>query len=352
MQSVESLFELDALVDVVRRCRFQRIVLQFPDEYLVHCVSAYQYLADLLGSDVHLFIAADSTFGSSVDDVSAQHVDGDALVYFGSDLSASGVMPVIVLPYVVPFSVKICAEKLCSEANAYLPDVCSRPLETPTPVLLVFEPGCHRQIQELAELLNVFDNRAQIITATLPKCANLKAWLEQSEEAIGSSASDDVRIEAQPQPQPQTPKDIEVVGGLLVSHEIMQDPRLQVWYIGDKTEQFESILLQLADKTVLRFSPSSNQVHSVVGQDTRRFRERYGGVARVKDANVVGIIIGSMGLTAEATNGASRRLHRLIEAAGKKCYTFVMGRLNEAKLCNFPEVHCMNTTNCMNAFIH
>jgi diphthamide biosynthesis protein 2 len=32
------------------------------------------------------------------------------------------------------------------------------------------------------------------------------------------------------------------------------------------------------------------------------------------------------------------RLQALCVAAGKKTYTFVMGRLNEAKLCNFPEV--------------
>ena len=43
-------------------------------------------------------MAADSTFGSSVDDISAEHVDSDVLVYFGSDLSSSGAMPVMVVP--------------------------------------------------------------------------------------------------------------------------------------------------------------------------------------------------------------------------------------------------------------
>ena len=32
------------------------------------------------------------------------------------------------------------------------------------------------------------------------------------------------------------------------------------------------------------------------------------------------------------------RLQALIKEAGKKLYTFSMGRLNEAKLSNFPEV--------------
>lgn len=43
------------------------------------------------------------------------------------------------------------------------------------------------------------------------------------------------------------------------------------------------------------------------------------------------------------TNDLLNRLQRLILAGGKKYYTFVMGRLNEAKLCNFPEidVYCL-----------
>lgn len=45
-----------------------------------------------------------------------------------------------------------------------------------------------------------------------------------------------------------------------------------------------------------------------------------------------------MGLTGSITNDLTHRLKELITAAGKKYYTFVMGRLNEAKLCNFPEI--------------
>jgi len=63
----------------------------------------------------------------------------------------------------------------------------------------------------------------------------------------------------------------------------------------------------------------------------------------VKDASVIGIIVGSMGLTADSTNHLLKRLQTLIYHSGKKHYTFVMGRLNEAKLCNFPEidVYCL-----------
>jgi len=45
-----------------------------------------------------------------------------------------------------------------------------------------------------------------------------------------------------------------------------------------------------------------------------------------------------MGLTAASTRELVSRLQTLATAAHKKTYTFIMGRLNEAKLCNFPEV--------------
>ena len=52
----------------------------------------------------------------------------------------------------------------------------------------------------------------------------------------------------------------------------------------------------------------------------------------------MGIIVGSMGLNDTVTRALVCRLEKLITSASKKHYTFVMGRLNEAKLCNFPEV--------------
>ena len=45
-----------------------------------------------------------------------------------------------------------------------------------------------------------------------------------------------------------------------------------------------------------------------------------------------------MGLTENDTQTILKRLQILIKTAGKKCYTFAMGRLNEAKLSNFPEI--------------
>ena len=97
-------FELDAIIHIIRTNAFRTVVLQFPDDELQYSINVHDYLQARLEEDtysepteavtasegVDLFIAADSTWGSSIDDVSAMHCDCDLLVYFGTDLSSSG----------------------------------------------------------------------------------------------------------------------------------------------------------------------------------------------------------------------------------------------------------------------
>jgi diphthamide biosynthesis protein 2 len=111
-----------------------------------------------------------------------------------------------------------------------------------------------------------------------------------------------------------------------------------LWYIGDKREQISASMLRLSNYPAVSFSPTSGTVSVSIGSETREFQERYGGVSKVKDAEIIGIIVGSMGLGEGTTNLLIDRLQKLIVASGRKYYTFVMGRLNEAKLCNFPEI--------------
>lgn len=88
--SSTDLFDLMNIKKIIRENNFKIITLQFPDHLLGCSVEVYLRLLRDGDPDVNFFIAADSTYGSSVDDVSAIHVGSDALVYFGDDLSSSG----------------------------------------------------------------------------------------------------------------------------------------------------------------------------------------------------------------------------------------------------------------------
>lgn len=85
-----------------------------------------------------------------------------------------------------------------------------------------------------------------------------------------------------------------------------------------------------------RWSPSAHQNEEAA----RLLKRRYYLVQRAKDASIVGIIAGT--LSVAGARDVLDRVRRLAEAAGKKTYTFLVGKPNPAKLGNFPEVrHAM-----------
>jgi diphthamide biosynthesis protein 2 len=91
--------------------------------------------------------------------------------------------------------------------------------------------------------------------------------------------------------------------------------------------------------TCAQYDPSSRQWWpSAVQSDdaARALKRRYYLVQRARDASIVGIIAGT--LSVAGARDALNRVRRLAEAAGKKTYTFVVGKPNPAKLGNFPEV--------------
>lgn len=65
-------------------------------------------------------------------------------------------------------------------------------------------------------------------------------------------------------------------------------------------------------------------------------RRRYAATQRLRDASVVGLLVGT--LSVQGFGEALRSLRSLCVEAGKKPYTLAMGRPNPAKLANFPEI--------------
>lgn len=299
-------FDLATLVSIIEKYSFVRVALQFPDELLPESTSIYLELREKLPKTVMLFITADSTWGSSVDDVSAMHYDGDLIVYFGSDLSSSGSIPVIVLPKRIPYNVEDVAKGINQS-------IISEKI-VDTTLLLVYDPSYHQGIDDLKRSIT----HPNIVSAALPVVADLQNWKPAVKDL-------------------QEPDGRRVIAGLLV-HEIYENSEdVTVVYVGNKKEQIDNLLLQMSQCTTI-ISDNCGNIRVVKGSESKEFRERYGGVLKVKDAAIIGIIVGSMGLTGHLIQSLLSRLKTLIRAARKKSYTFVMGRLNEAKLSNFPEV--------------
>jgi diphthamide biosynthesis protein 2 len=348
-----SSFDLNEAAKCITEHGFQRVVCQFPDEYLECSTQVYLQLADQVPPECDIFIAADSAFGSSVDDISAAHVDADLLIFFGSDLSGSGSVNVMIVPPRKEISVQKCTDALLA-ALKHIDSAASgdRPekekeeeegISLAAPTLLIFDPCYLHARDSLAASLSSHVPRLE--TGQLPACLGLTdVWVPTKTQGA-------VLVQGAPS---------ELVGGVhFATRDVAQAGT--VVYVGEKEEQLASLFLRLSQQRIVRYSPLAEvqtrtdsdtdtqdagtgagaTVEVFQGDTTRVFRERYGGVSKVKAAKIIGLLVGSMGIETANLQAIVRQLQALIEAAGKKFYVFVLGRINEAKLCNFPEVKCI-----------
>jgi diphthamide biosynthesis protein 2 len=311
MHSVQNTFDLVSACAIIVQHKYTRIALQFTEETLHMSVSSYKQLKALLAASLtnnpsapsiahHLYIITDSTYGNSIDDISAAHIGAHLLVYFGNDLNTSCSIPLLILPL----------RKCIHDQTSFRTDIASIISHNPS-VIACIDLAYYSSTMEL-----IGGEHAPLTVAQLPSYADPSCWRETS-----------AHIDSH----------LTLVGGLYVPSAKLTDSSVIV-YIGSKANQLLSIQLKLSTHLIKHYSPESNVWSDLSSSTTKEYQQRYGGIARVEAARIVGIVIGSMGLTAELTKTITERIQRLVLASGRQFYTFVMGRLNEAKLCNFPEV--------------
>lgn len=242
------------------------------------------------------------------------HCSSDLLIYFGSDLSSSGSIPVMIIPPNKTIDMENLIYNIEKTVNMILKD-CK--------VLILYEISYYNEINKIVNYFSGINIESFI--AKIPIAADLINWQPDTSH--------------EQQQKNDNFRDLVCIGGLFIEPLCLGDNNIKVFYIGEKTEQLVNISLGIPSVDIVHYSPMNSFMTITTGNSSIEFRERYGGVLRVKDAKTIGIIIGSMGISGETLKKVLNRLQLLISAAGKKYYSFVMGRLNEAKLCNFPEVN-------------
>ncbi|KAF9431225.1 Diphthamide biosynthesis protein 2 [Entomortierella beljakovae] len=103
-----------------------------------------------------------------------------------------------------------------------------------------------------------------------------------------------------------------------------------LFYVGDESPTLSNIMMTHSKCDVYSFNPEKNEGRLESAQVNRALMRRYFLVQKAKDADVIGIAVGTLG----------------VESKGKKAYTFVMGKLNVAKMANFMEIDCFVYVAC------
>ncbi|KAL6071145.1 Diphthamide biosynthesis protein 2 [Balamuthia mandrillaris] len=107
-------------------------------------------------------------------------------------------------------------------------------------------------------------------------------------------------------------------------------------YIGEEGRTLTNLVIHFNHNEFLRFSPKTSKLDKETLQVNRTLSKRYFLVEKTKDADIIGIVVGTLGV--DKYLDIIEHLKLVIKDAGKKHYLLAVGKLNPAKLANFEHV--------------
>ncbi|GAB2300274.1 hypothetical protein Dimus_034309 [Dionaea muscipula] len=352
----ESNYEIDGTANFIYTRNFTRVALQFPDELLKDATKVVRVIREKLrkiresggrGDDgrtaeVGLYVMADTTYGNCcVDEVGAAHVHADCVVHYGHTcLSPTSTIPAFFVFGKSPINVSNCATKICEFA-----------FTNGKPILVLFGLEYTYAIEDIKKTLVVETSKSWSSKTDL----NI-VWADAScslinpvKDCVNSDGNLRVTGKYTNETCNAEAGTTYAIGGLSwslpVGHKLED---FLLFWIGADNAAFTNVVLRFNTCQIIRYDAAKNYIGTDLSQQRRILKRRYFLVEKAKDANMVGVLVGTLGVA-----GYLHMIHQmkeLITKAGKKVYTLVMGRPNPAKLANFPEcdvfvyVSCEQTT--------
>ncbi|KOO35027.1 diphthamide biosynthesis protein [Chrysochromulina tobinii] len=348
-------FDLDveATAAHIRRGNHRRVALQFPDTLLTHASAAVSGLQQALdGAGVELFVLGDTSFdGFQVDFVAAQHFDADFIVHYGPvDLEARGPLPVRFVfgrraLDIAHFSTAFAPVLGAGEAARRVLVVPSLPYAHASEALAArLGAGaivCHSDVERTAETTEA---EPAVVTASSASSSAIAAAVPSTSDPFAAADA--------------------LARGFLLGRRLgasLDEAALgqcaALVYLGSEDQTLSNLCLLLPNAEVYLYEPPTQTATRADASDreaaaceetapptlrrlvlatARRLMRRYYLVQQAREAEVVGILVGT--LSASQRTPMLRALKALCRRAARKHYVFIMGKLNAAKLANFAEV--------------
>ena len=328
-------YEIERTMAEIRKGKWTRIALQFPDEMLPDAPRVSELLrsglkrgsfstagwksssnsdftsgleelnlAAEVGPEARPYILGDTSYGSCcVDEVAAEHIGADVIVHYGrSCLSPTARLPVLYVFTQRPMDISLITQSF----------------------------------------LDTFSDKTQkvIIVADV----SYSYCLEDIQDALVHRGYHGIFI-ADVLHDPPSP-----LPNRTVPFEVTAEPeKLKEWDIFHISDPPEALLLTLASR-VRQFY--IYPTHDQPGQPSEPFlastalalRRRYALLTSVSTVSIFGILINT--LSVKNYLHIVEHVKSRIEAAGKKSYTFVVGKINAAKVANFSEIGAWVVVGC------
>lgn len=117
-----------------------------------------------------------------------------------------------------------------------------------------------------------------------------------------------------------------------------------IFYIGAESLTLKNLMMSLNKCPFYTYDPETRTNRRETLNVNKLLMKRYYMIERAKDAGIVGILVGTLGVAKYLD--IVGHLKRIMKKAGKKYYTFAVGKLNVAKLANFMEVQAYVLVAC------
>ncbi|POS84927.1 hypothetical protein EPUL_005102 [Erysiphe pulchra] len=239
---------------------------------------------------IKFYILADTSYGSCcVDEIAAEHMDAQVIIHYGpSCLSPTSRLPVIFVytsPRVDIDSIIQSFEEVFNEKNQN--------------VILMADITCHRYVKSIQ-----------------------------------------MRLEERGFTNLMVPEILHDPASQIPNRSISTKINLKEYSLFHISEPPPALLLTLSsrvkDMYICPTFPTSALPKSVKATTANLFRRRYGLLNSLNVCSTFGILINTLSVANHLQ--ALDKIQALINAAGKKYYTFVVGKINAAKMANFSEV--------------
>ncbi|KAJ7854318.1 putative diphthamide synthesis protein-domain-containing protein [Mycena olivaceomarginata] len=287
-EDLDNFYEIERTIAEILAGDYKRVALQFPDELLHDSVPIYRRLKARIGLGRELYVLADTSYGSCcVDEVAAQHVDADAMVHYGyACMSQTSRLPVIYVFGKKPIDVEDCAQRVSQVFDG-------------TSALLRYDVA--------------YAHQAESIAAALHQTLHMPISLAPSQKSS------------------ETPSDSESEVSSII-------------YIGGESLGLTNLLITHSTCNVYSYDPLTTSARIESTRTNRLLMRRYATVQKARDADVFGILVGTLGVASYLP--LITHLRALLARAHKKSYTLSVGKLNPAKLANFAEIECFVLVAC------
>ncbi|CEP19828.1 hypothetical protein [Parasitella parasitica] len=366
-EHIQELYEIDRTTARIKEGNYKRIALQFPDEYLADAANVAKELVKKTGQEI--FVLADTSYGSCcVDEVAAEHVSADLIVHYGrSCLSPTSRSPVLYVfgqqsidsdhckmefqtlfpdssqPVIIMCDVEYsyAAESLTTElaktyqhiiptviqAESKLQHTLNKPPSTPSSPSLP-QGGCARH-----------EERTKKGEACCGKCdRGFEDAFNNGENASSILApATHADVEALKAEKKKGGRYYELPEGIPIES-------CSIFFIGKESLTLTNIMMVHNKCPVFTYNPKTKEARKESVQVNRMLMKRYVMVQKAKDANTIGIVVGTLGVASYLN--IIDHLKKIIRISGRKSYFFVMGKLNVAKMANFAEIDCYVLVSC------